>query len=120
MAAGPSGLSGLYRKPGGYFLTRSHKGKRPEGKLGHHRKITSVVNGASLAAEFSPGQWVTIQGTGLYSGSPQVLTLVNSSYPTSSNGLSVSMGGQPAHLYSLSSSQLNVIAPALSGSGSVP
>ena len=83
-------------------------------------KITSVVNGASFAASFSPGQWVTIEGSGLYSGSPQLLSVVNGSYPTSSDGLSVSMGGQPAHLYYLSSSQLNVIAPDLSGSGSVP
>lgn len=83
-------------------------------------KITSVVNGASFAGSFSPGQWVTIEGSGLYSGSTQVLSAVNGSYPTSSNGLSVSMGGQPAYLYYLSSSQLNVITPDLSGSGSVP
>ena len=73
--------------------------------------ISSAVHGASFAAGFSSGQWVTIKGNSLASGQPTVLTFVDGSYPTSSNGVSVTIGGQPAFLYYLSSGQLNVVSP---------
>ncbi len=73
--------------------------------------ISSAVHGASFAPGFSSNQWVTIQGNSLAGGLPTTLSFVNGSYPTSSNGVSVSIGGQPAFLYYLSPGQLNVISP---------
>jgi uncharacterized protein (TIGR03437 family) len=73
--------------------------------------ISSAVHGASFAAGVSSGQWVTIKGNSLASGQPAVLTFVDGSYPTSSNGVSVTIGGLPAFLYYLSPGQLNVVSP---------
>jgi uncharacterized protein (TIGR03437 family) len=81
--------------------------------------VTAIINGASFARGISPGQWVTIEGTNLFNGAPKALGFVNGSYPTSSDGLSVTIGGQPAFLEFLSPTQLNVISPDLSGSGPV-
>jgi uncharacterized protein (TIGR03437 family) len=81
--------------------------------------VTSVVNGASFAAGFAPAQWVTIGGSNLFSGAPKALGFVSGKYPTSADGLSVTIGGQPAFLEFLSPTQLNVISPDLPGSGTV-
>ncbi len=81
--------------------------------------ITSVVNGASFAPGFAAAQWVTISGNNLYSGAPKSFGFVNGVYPTSSDGLSVTIGGKPAFLNYVSPTQLNVISPDLSGSGPV-
>jgi len=73
--------------------------------------ISSAQHGATFAPSFSSGQWVTIKGNSLASGQPTTLSFVNGSYPTSSNGVSVTIGGLPAFLYYLSPGQLNVISP---------
>jgi len=73
--------------------------------------ISSAEHGATFAPSFSSGQWVTIKGNSLASGQPTTLSFVNGSYPTSSNGVSVTIGGLPAFLYYLSPGQLNVISP---------
>ncbi|HEX5229358.1 MAG TPA: FG-GAP-like repeat-containing protein, partial [Bryobacteraceae bacterium] len=80
---------------------------------------TAVLNGASFGPKFAAGQWITIEGTNIYSGSPQVLSFANGSYPTSSNGVSITVEGEPAFLYYLSANQINAVAPDLSGSGPV-
>lgn len=82
--------------------------------------ITSVVNGASFLPGFAGAQWVTIEGNNLYNGTAKVLGFANGSYPTSSNGVSVTLDDKPAFLYYASPTQLNVISPDLSGSGAVP
>jgi uncharacterized protein (TIGR03437 family) len=61
---------------------------------------------------------VTIGGTNLAKVT-RTLDFVNGSYPTSSDGVSVSIGGRPAFLYYLSPGQLNIISPDLVGAGSV-
>ncbi len=73
--------------------------------------ISSAEHGATFAPSFSSGQWVTIKGNSLASGQPTTLGFVNGSYPTSSNGVSVTIGGLPAFLYYLSPGQLNVVSP---------
>lgn len=54
---------------------------------------------------------MTIQGNNPANSQPAIASFVNSSYPTSFNGVSVSIGGPPAYLYCLSTGQLNVISP---------
>ena len=81
--------------------------------------VTAVINGASFAPGISSGQWVTITGNNLYNGAPVGLGFVDGVYPTSSGGLSVTIGGSPAFLEYLSATQLDVIAPNLSSSGPV-
>ena len=81
--------------------------------------VTSVVNGASFLPGFAGAEWITIEGNNLFNGAPEVLGFVNGSYPTSSKGLSVTVGNKPAFLYYVSPTQLNVISPDLSGSGAV-
>jgi uncharacterized protein (TIGR03437 family) len=77
-----------------------------------------VVNGASFLPGFASAQWVTIRGTNL-ANVTRTLDFVNGSYPTQSDGVSVTMNGRPALLYYISPTQLNIISPDLSGSGPV-
>lgn len=81
--------------------------------------ITSVVNGATFLEGFAAGQWISIEGKNLSSGAPQVLNFVNGVYPLQANGVTVTVGGQPAPLWYLSPNSLNVIAPDLTSPGPV-
>jgi uncharacterized protein (TIGR03437 family) len=79
-----------------------------------------VVSGASFQPGIVPGSWLTIQGSNL---SPVTDTwanaIVNGVLPTTLDGVSVSVGGLPAYVYFISSTQINVQAPDV-GTGSVP
>src|ERR1035438_7737766 len=69
-----------------------------------------VVNAASSAPAgnpISPGQFVTLYGTGL---AKSTLTAAPP-YPASLNGVSVLINNKPAPLYYVSSGQLNVLVP---------
>jgi uncharacterized protein (TIGR03437 family) len=69
-----------------------------------------VVNGASFAPPgnpISPGQFVTLFGTGLAKSNQTAAP----PYPTLLNGVSVSINGKPAPLYFVSPTQLNVLVP---------
>ena len=80
-----------------------------------------VVNGASFAQGIEPGSWVTIQGQNL-SSTTRAWTGADfaNGTPTSLDGVSVSIGGQPAYVYYISPTQVNVIAPDVtSGSATV-
>ena len=72
-----------------------------------------VVNGASFQAGISPNAWITIQGTNLFGGQPDTWanSIVNGSLPTSLDGVSVSIGGQPAYISYVSAFQINAVAP---------
>jgi uncharacterized protein (TIGR03437 family) len=80
-----------------------------------------VVNGASFQTGIVPNSWITIQGTNLYSGSADTWAnaIVNGNLPTKLDGVSVSVGGQAAYIYYVSSTQINAIAPNI-GTGSMP
>jgi uncharacterized protein (TIGR03437 family) len=71
-----------------------------------------VLNGASFQPGISPGSWITINGTNL---SPITDTwnnsIVNGALPTTLDGVSVSVGGQPAYIEYVSGTQINAIAP---------
>jgi len=81
-----------------------------------------VVNGASFQPGVVPGSWLTITGSGL-SGTVASDTwdkaIVNGNLPTSLDGVSVTVGSQPAFVYFISPKQINVQAPNV-GTGPVP
>jgi uncharacterized protein (TIGR03437 family) len=79
-----------------------------------------VVGGASFLAGIAPDSWITIFGTNL---SPVTDTwansIVNGQLPTSLDGVSVSVGGEPAYIAYVSPTQINAIAPGNAESGEV-
>ena len=85
--------------------------------------ITSngVVNSASFLPPVSPGAFTTIFGTGLAATTRSwtAAELANGKLPVQLDGVSVTMDGKPAYVYYVSPSQIDVIAPADSNTGSV-
>lgn len=85
--------------------------------------ITSsgVVNGASYAAGIAPGSWVAIFGQNLAATSRTLTSadVVNGTLPTSLGGVTVTIDGQPAFLYYVSPTQINLQAPSSSNTGTV-
>ncbi len=76
-----------------------------------------VVNGASFQAGIVPNSWLTIQGANLASTTDS-WTVINGKLPTTLDGVSVNVGGQPAYVYYVSPGQINVLAPNI-GPGSM-
>ena len=81
-----------------------------------------VVNAASLTAGIAPGGFATIFGTGLAATTRiwGTADFVNGKLPIQLDGVSVTIDGKPAYVYYVSPTQIDVIAPADSTSGSVP
>jgi uncharacterized protein (TIGR03437 family) len=84
--------------------------------------ITSVVNGASFAAGFEGGSWVTIKGTNLSNSLGQSWTasdIVNGNLPTQLANTTVAIDGKPAYVSYVSAFQINAQAPSDSNTGMV-
>ncbi len=78
-----------------------------------------VVNGASFQPGVVPNSWITIQGTNLASTTDTwANAIVGGKLPTTLDNVSVSVGGQNAYVYYISSTQINALAPNI-GTGSV-
>jgi uncharacterized protein (TIGR03437 family) len=79
-----------------------------------------VVNGASFLPGIAPNSWMAIFGTNL-SAVTDAWTDASGSgtLPSVLDGVSVSVGGRPAYIYSISPTQINVLAPSSLGSGVV-
>jgi uncharacterized protein (TIGR03437 family) len=77
--------------------------------------ITSVVNSASMLPTIAADSFVTIMGSSL---APKTDTwnnsIVNGALPTTLDGVSVTIGGQPAYISYISPGQINAIAPQVS------
>jgi uncharacterized protein (TIGR03437 family) len=84
--------------------------------------VTDVVNGASYGSAIAAGSWVTIRGTGLAQTQRTwgADDFVNGQPPLALDGVSATINGNAAVMYYVSSTQLNVLAPAGAGSGAVP
>jgi uncharacterized protein (TIGR03437 family) len=96
-----------------YTLTPSAGGAAPT------IASSGVVNGASFQAGIVPNSWITIQGGNLASVTDTwANAIVNGKLPTTLDGVSVSVGGQPAYVYYISPTQINVLAPNV-GPGSM-
>jgi uncharacterized protein (TIGR03437 family) len=72
-----------------------------------------LVNGASFQAGIVPNSWITIVGTNLSSKTDTWANAVaaNGALPQSLDGVSVSVGGQPAYISYISPGQINALAP---------
>ncbi len=75
-----------------------------------------VVSGASFVPGVVPQSWVAIQGANLspVAQDTWAQAIQGGKLPVSLDGVSVSIGGQPAYIYFVSPGQLNVLAPAMS------
>lgn len=81
---------------------------------------SGVVNGASFQPGIVPNSWVTIVGTNLGSQTDNWSNaIVNGQFPTSLDGVSVTVGSEPAYIYFISPGQINLLAPDV-GLGSLP
>ena len=79
-----------------------------------------VLNGASFQSGISANSWITINGTNLSSKTDTWNSaIVNGALPTKLDGVSVTVGGQPAYIEYVSPTQINAIAPNVAA-GSVP
>lgn len=89
--------------------------------------LTNVQDAESARTSFTSGQWVAIYGTNLanttrfwndsdFTGG----TSTGSPLPSQIDGVSVRIAGQPASIYYVSSTQLNVLSPSSLTSGPTP
>jgi len=71
-----------------------------------------VVNGASFVSGIVPNSWITISGSNLAATTDTWdKFIVNGKLPTALDGVTVTIGGQPAYLYYIGPGQINLIAP---------
>jgi uncharacterized protein (TIGR03437 family) len=86
--------------------------------------IALVANAEGGVATIAPNSWVEIKGSNLGpAGDTRIWgnsDFVNNQLPTSLDGVSVMVNGQPAYVYYVSPTQLNILTPPNALSGSVP
>jgi uncharacterized protein (TIGR03437 family) len=86
--------------------------------------VTLVANAEGGVATIAPNSWVEIKGSSLGpAGDTRIWgnsDFVNNQLPTSLDGVSVTVNGQPAYVYYVSPTQLNILTPPNAISGSVP
>jgi uncharacterized protein (TIGR03437 family) len=76
---------------------------------------SGLVNGASFQSGITANSWITILGTNLSSKTDTWAgAIVNGVLPPSLDGVSVSVGGQPAYIAYVSPGQINALAPNIS------
>jgi uncharacterized protein (TIGR03437 family) len=73
---------------------------------------TTVMDSAGSQSGFASGAWVTILGTNLSPVTDNwANSIVNGKLPTSLDGVTVTIGKQPAYLQYISPTQINAVAP---------
>jgi uncharacterized protein (TIGR03437 family) len=73
---------------------------------------TGIVSGASFEPGIAPNSWITILGTNLSTITDTwANSIVGGNLPTSLDGVSVSVGGQPAYISYISPTQINALTP---------
>jgi uncharacterized protein (TIGR03437 family) len=84
--------------------------------------ITGVTNAGSFQSGFAPATWVSIFGTGLASTTYtwQASDFTDGKLPTSLQGVSVTINGDPAYVEYISPTQINVLVPDSTTVASVP
>ena len=83
--------------------------------------ITKVVSAASFEAPIEAGSWVMIQGTDLANSQRlwQTSDFDGANLPKVLDGVSVTIDNQPAYVEYISPTQINVLAPTDSATGTV-
>ena len=81
-----------------------------------------IVNAAGFQQSIAAGSWVAITGTNLSSTTRQwgASDFNDGAFPTTLDGVSVTIDGNPAFVEYVSPTQINVQAPTDSATGSVP
>lgn len=84
--------------------------------------ISAVMNAAGNGKSVAPGTWVSLFGTLLSSTTRawRDADFVNGRLPTSLDGVSVNINGNPAAVAFISPQQINVLAPDDTATGLVP
>ena len=96
------------------LLTSDFQGGMPwMGSMpGSSATITGVDNAASSQSGLASGAWLTIFGTNLSTVTDNwTSSIINGKLPTSLDGVSVTVGGQPAYPQYISPTQINAVAP---------
>ena len=77
--------------------------------------ISSVANAFASGQPIAPNTWVTITGTNLAPDQRtwQASDFLNGRMPTSLDGVSVTINGENAYIYYISSTQLNILTPRI-------
>jgi uncharacterized protein (TIGR03437 family) len=107
--------TGATGSPATVAVTLVVTGQQPAGT------ITAVVNTADYQAGFASATWVTIFGANLSQtiAAWGAANFINSALPTSLDGVSVTIDGEPAYVEYISPTQINVLAPDDSITGPV-
>jgi uncharacterized protein (TIGR03437 family) len=81
--------------------------------------MAGVTHGANLRAGAASGAWVTLFGSGLAGTTRtwQSADIVNNKLPQALDGVSVRINNEPASVYYISPTQINVLAPATTSDG---
>ncbi len=81
--------------------------------------MAGVTHGATLRAGAASGSWVTLYGAGLASSTRtwRESEIVNGKLPEALDGVSVRINNQPASVYYISPTQINVLAPETTADG---
>ena len=83
--------------------------------MGVYLNPTGILNGGSSApftVGVSPGALMTLYGTGLAAS-----TQVDATFPTTLNGVQVTINGRPAPIYVVSAGQISVLVPWATSGG---
>jgi len=102
-------------------LTSDFKGGMPwmGSTPGSSATITGVDNAASSQSGLASGAWLTIFGTNLSAVTDNwTSSIINGQLPISLDGVTVTVGGQPAYTQYISPTQINAVAPNV-GAGMV-
>ena len=85
--------------------------------------ISKVANAEGESPVIAPNTWVEVKGSNLAPAGDtrvwQSSDFVNGRMPTSLDGVSVSVNGQPAYVYYISPTQINILTPLNLSSGVV-
>ena len=83
--------------------------------------ITAVQNASQVQSTITPGAWVSILGTGLAPKRRIISTseLINGQFPSTADGVQVTIAGVPAYILSLDPSRLVVVVPKTDSLGIV-
>jgi uncharacterized protein (TIGR03437 family) len=74
--------------------------------------VQRVTDSWNYTSGVAPGAWVTIWGTGLAVGAPQLWAVAGTALPTSLNSVTVLFNQTPAALVYVSSTMINALVPA--------
>jgi uncharacterized protein (TIGR03437 family) len=84
--------------------------------------ITSVLNPSGVQSTITQGEIISIRGTGLTTTSRPIDSseLINGQYPSTADGVQVTIAGVPAYLLALDPSRIRAVVPKTDALGLVP